>query len=216
MRSTRLKSAGWESARATPPPCSAPARPPCRIRGIVPVVFIEGDQDDLGPAEEPDWRSDGADASGDEDLAAWPLDQSVKVFLAVTRRDDGGTEAGHDDLAAVGMPAQDQADATVADGLDEVGVVGQEEDGIAIGGVTEGGTEVLTVGPEVADAADPQPGATSLDPDARVVQIGELRLGESSRVSGSKFPVVVVAPNRESPESGSELAQLVDPRCDVR
>ena len=87
------------------------------------ITLDQGDQNDLRPAKESDRRSDSPNAAGDENRTAWTLDQSIKIFLPVTRRDDGGTVAGHDDLAAMGMPAQDQADAAVADGLDEVGIV---------------------------------------------------------------------------------------------
>jgi hypothetical protein len=39
------------------------------------------------------------------------------------RRNDGRAVAGHNDLAAMRVPAQDQADATVAYVLNEVGIV---------------------------------------------------------------------------------------------
>jgi hypothetical protein len=77
----------------------------------------------------------------------------------------------------MGMPAQDQADVAVVDDLDEIGIVRQKENGIILGGVPQRDLEILMVDPEVANAADPQSGTASLDPDALIVEIGKLCRG---------------------------------------
>ena len=112
---------------------------------------------DFGPAEEADGGRDRADAAGDENLARRCLDQSVEVFLAKLGGNNRRAPAGQDDLAAVGVTAQDQTDAPVADGLGEVGIMREQDDGVAIGRIAECGVQVLPVGPEVADAAEAEP-----------------------------------------------------------
>ena len=87
------------------------------------IPLNQGDQDDLRAAQESHRGSDRPNAASDEDRAARAIDQSIKIFLPITRRDDGGTVARQDDLAAMSMPTQDQANAPVADSLDEVGIV---------------------------------------------------------------------------------------------
>ena len=113
----------------------------------MPSFLDQGDQDDLRPAEEPDRRRDRADASGDKNPAAWSLDQAREVFLTVTRRHNRGTTAGHDNLSPVGVAGENESDATVADGLDEVWIVRQEQHGVIVAGVPQGRIEVLIIGP---------------------------------------------------------------------
>ena len=62
------------------------------------VPLDQGDQDDLRAAQESHRGSDRPNAASDEDRAARAIDQSIKIFLPITRRDDGGTVARQDDL----------------------------------------------------------------------------------------------------------------------
>ena len=86
-------------------------------------MLDQSDQDDFGAAAKSHGWAHSPDAASHKNRAAGSADQSMKIFLAVTRRDDGGTVPGQDNLPAVGMPAQDQADAPVAYRLDEIRIV---------------------------------------------------------------------------------------------
>jgi len=84
----------------------------------------QGDLDDFRSAEEPYRRADGTGTPGNKDLAAWPLNQAMQIFLAISRGNDRGTKAGYNNLPAVGMPAEHKIDAAVAKGLSIVWIVG--------------------------------------------------------------------------------------------
>ena len=114
----------------------------------------QGDLDDFRSAEKPHRRADGADAPGNEDLAAWPLNQAMQILLTISRGNDWGAKARHNNLSTVGVPAEDQADAAVANGLSIVRIVGKHDHGIVRRGISQRGLRILPVGPEIADTAD--------------------------------------------------------------
>ena len=123
----------------------------------------------------------------------------MKIFLSVLRGDDRGTQAGQNDLATVGVAAQDQANAAIAKRLDEIRVVREQDDGFAVGGVTEGASKSCwsvqrSPTPESLSRAPP---FSSQMPD--VVQIGELCLGQSSEgeAAGNLGCLVIVAGCRD-------------------
>ncbi len=114
----------------------------------------QGDLDDFRSAEKPHRRADGAGAPGDEDLAAWPLNQAMQILLTISRGNDWGAKARHNNLSTVGVPAEDQADAAVAKGLSIVRIVGKHDHSILRRSISQRGLRILPVGPEIADTAD--------------------------------------------------------------
>ena len=176
-RARRSTAPGRGSVRAAFA-CGAPGGSPARDRagiGIQASVISTTS----GRQRKRTGGRDGADAAGDEDLGARALDQAVEVLLAVPRGDDRGAEAGHDDLPAVGVSAQHQPDAGVADRP-------RRSRGCATGGARRrpsvasprAASRSCTSVQRSPTPADPQPGAAALEPDAGVVQVGELRLGQ--------------------------------------
>ena len=114
----------------------------------------QGDLDDFRSAEKPHRRADGAGAPGNEDLAAWPLNQAMQILLTISRGNDWGAKARHNNLSTVGVPAEYQADAAVANGLSIVRIVGKHDHSIVRRGISQRGLRILPVGPEIADTAD--------------------------------------------------------------
>ncbi len=97
------------------------------------------------------------------------MNQPIKIFLPVTRWYDWSTVAGHNDLPTVGMPTQNQAYAAVANSLHEVRVMRQKENSIVLGRIPQGCFEILTIGPEVADTTNLQPGIAPLNSGAAII-----------------------------------------------
>ena len=102
----------------------------------------------------------------------------MEIFLPITGRNDRSPVARQDNLPAMSMSTQHEADTAVANGLNIVRVMRQKEHRIAFGGIIQGGVQILMISPEITNATNAKPGTTTLDPDTRVVQIWELRFGE--------------------------------------
>ena len=97
----------------------------------------------------------------------------------------------------------------------------KQDDSVTFGGVTQRRVEVLTVGPEVTDAADSQPGAASFEPDPVLFKSGSLCVGQGRtriRLIGMVVVigmVIVVASYGEPAKRRLKLAELIDPGRDV-
>jgi len=143
------------------------------------------------------------------------LDEALGVFLVVDGGDDGGADEGDIDLAAVRVAGEDEADARVVYFFDVVGVMGEEDDGVARGGASESGGEVLDLLPVIAYAAEPEAGATGLDPEAAVGELRDARGAEGlADVGFDVVVVIVIAKDGVDAEGGVEAGELVDAGLD--
>lgn len=162
---------------------------------------MQGEEGDFGGAAEADGQVDGADAAIDVELHAVELKGAVDVFAAHVGQEHG-REKRQADLAAVGVAGEHEVDvAEVADGVGEVGLVAEEDDGCARGLGRDGLGEVGNVEVGVGEAADPEAVAAEVDAFTAVVEDGEcvfLKRGDDAGL----VDAVVVAEGAEAERAG--------------
>lgn len=118
-------------------------------------------------------------------------------------------------MTAMGMAAENEANAFVLEGFGKVRVVAEKDGGIRAARTRHGGADFLTLPPKVADSADPKVLAAATEGDAGIRQISDVRLAEGETYErGGMASVIVVAQDGEDALRGSEMSEFPEASVD--